>query len=89
MENFQARAEFYLALKTARGTVQGSILGPVLYAIFTSTVFDVGKLWAFADDLLIPRWGKNLPGLIKDMESSLAEITKWLEMAKTIWPEGQ
>ena len=32
------------------GTVQGSILGPFLYALFVSPLFDLTKLTAFADD---------------------------------------
>ena len=32
------------------GTVQGSILGPILYAIFVSPLFDLAKMTLFADD---------------------------------------
>ena len=32
------------------GTVQGSILGPFLYALFVSPLFDLTPLTAFADD---------------------------------------
>jgi hypothetical protein len=32
------------------GTVQGSILGPVLYSLFVSPAFDVEPHYAFADD---------------------------------------
>ena len=32
------------------GTVQGSILGPILYAIFVSPMFDLAKMTLFADD---------------------------------------
>ena len=60
------------------GTVQGSILGPILYAIFVSPMFDVCELSSFADDNFIPRCNKDLPPLINDMERSLDSITKWL-----------
>ena len=60
------------------GTVQGSILGPILYAIFVSPMFDLCGLLAFADDNYIPRCNKNLQILIADMERSLDSITKWL-----------
>jgi hypothetical protein len=46
--------------------------------MFTSPMFDIGNLFAFADDSFILRTGKNLPDLIKDKEDSLAEITTWL-----------
>ena len=35
------------------GTVQGSILGPILYAIFVSPLFDLTDLSNFADDNFI------------------------------------
>jgi hypothetical protein len=42
------------------GTVQGSILGSVLYAIFVSPLFDLEEWVAFADDTFIPRKNSNL-----------------------------
>ena len=63
------------------GTVQGSILGPVLYAIFVSPVFSIAELSAFADDTFIPKWNKMLPALINDMEKTLESITKWLKQS--------
>ena len=60
------------------GTVQGSILGPVLYAMFVSPAFDIEPHYAFADDSYILRWKNSLPELICDIEKSLGAITKWL-----------
>lgn len=37
------------------GTVQGSILGPILYSIFVSPLFDLVKLTLFADDNYVVR----------------------------------
>jgi hypothetical protein len=37
------------------GTVQGSILGPVLYAIFVSPLFDIETFLSYADDTFIPK----------------------------------
>ena len=61
------------------GTVQGSILGPVLYALFVSPVFDIEFLLAFADDNFIPRINCSKIGVIEDMKRSLGNITKWLK----------
>ena len=36
------------------GTVQGSILGPFLYAVYVSPLFDLTDFHAFADDNLFP-----------------------------------
>jgi retron-type reverse transcriptase len=61
------------------GTVQGSILGPILYDIFVSPLFDIKEFDAFADDTYIPRWISYIPMLMDDMKKSLKAITKWLK----------
>ena len=63
------------------GTVQGSILGPILYAIFVSPLFDLSKLTLFADDNYVIRWNKNLTELIVDMQATIELITKWLRQS--------
>ena len=63
------------------GTVQGSVLGPVLYAIFVSPLFDIEPILAFADDSFNFKSHKNKNQLIKDMEKSLEAITKWLKQS--------
>jgi endonuclease/exonuclease/phosphatase family metal-dependent hydrolase len=60
------------------GTIQGSILGPILYAIFVSPLFDVEYFLAFADDNYVPKFGFDQESLIKDMEKALEAITKWM-----------
>ena len=59
------------------GTVQGSILGPILYAIYVSPLFDKFCMLAFADDTFIPSWNVSLPLLIDDMQKKIEGITKW------------
>jgi hypothetical protein len=61
------------------GTVQGSVLGPVLYAIFVSPLFDIVPVLSFADDSYNISTNVNKNQLIKDMEKSLESITKWLK----------
>ena len=63
------------------GTIQGSILGPILYAIFVSTLFDLQKISNYADDNFIVRWSKCINDLIVDMQSSLEAIVKWLRQS--------
>jgi hypothetical protein len=41
------------------GTVQGSVLGPILYAIFVSPIVDIVPLLTFADDSYIIVTNKN------------------------------
>ena len=61
------------------GTVQGSILGPILYAMFVSPLFDLAKMTKFADDNFIIRYCKVLSDLIDDMKQCLEMIIKWLK----------
>ena len=63
------------------GTVQGSILGPVLYAIYISPIFDLEQLFAFADDKFVPKVGVNKEALVKDMEVSLSAIRIWIKQS--------
>ena len=41
--------------RISTGTIQGSILGPILYAIFVWPLFDLTDLSKFADDHFISR----------------------------------
>ena len=61
------------------GTVQGSIMGPILYALFVSPLLDLAKMTLFADDNYIIKTNCNLEVLINDMKEVLEMITKWLK----------
>ena len=63
------------------GTVQGSILGPLLYALFVSPLFDLAKMTLFADDNYIIRRGKQLSELVSQMRLTLEIIIKWLRQS--------
>ena len=58
------------------GTVQGSILGPVLCAIFVSPLSDLENLTLFANDNYILAWNKHKHELLNEMKSKLDRITK-------------
>ncbi len=46
------------------GTVQGSVLGPILYAIFVSPLFDLMHMTNFAEDNFVVIWNNQISGVI-------------------------
>ena len=60
------------------GTVQGSILGPILYALFISPLFDIEDLFSFADDNFIPKSNSSMLNLVNEAETTLETITEWM-----------
>ena len=61
------------------GTVQGSVLGPILYGIFVSPLFDLTPLTNFADDNFVIEFNSQINALIENMEKNLEMIVKWLK----------
>ena len=59
------------------GTIR-SILGPILYAIYVSPLFDITNLLNFADDNFALTWNKNIKNTIALMSVKLQLITSWL-----------
>ena len=64
------------------GTIQGSVQGPILYAIFVSPLFDLANLTNFADDNFILEFNSKINELIPNMERKL-------EMAKRLPSKSQ
>ena len=60
------------------GTIQGSILGPIIYAIYVSPLFDLADLSNFADCNFILTFNKIKIQAKIEMEAKLKIITKWL-----------
>ena len=63
---------------TGVGTVQGSILGPILYALFVSPIFDLANLTLFADDSYVIHKSKHISHLLAEMKRSIELIIEWL-----------
>ena len=56
------------------GTVQGSIHGPILYAIFVSPIFDMQDLIKFANDNFIIKSYKEVEGARRELQMALDVI---------------
>ena len=57
------------------GTVQGSILGPILYSIFVSPLLALTELTLFADDNYALVWNKSKADIVLAMQTKLELIT--------------
>ena len=66
-------------LEIDSGTIQGSILGPILFALFTSPLCDIiEKLIAYADDNYIISIGDTLAASIYTSEDKTLAMITWL-----------
>ena len=71
------------------GTIQGSILGPFLYAIFVSPLFNLTPFHAFADDNQVIETDKNIDPLKTRMQNKLEIMTNWLRDSGLIVNESK
>ena len=60
------------------GIIQGSILGPILYALFISPLFDIETLTCYADDKCGLEWDKDKEVLAVKIHQKLKRVTTWL-----------
>ena len=60
------------------GIIQGSILGPILYAIFVSPLWDIEPMICYADDNFPTETDKCKIVLKQKIESKLDSIATWL-----------
>ena len=60
------------------GTIQGSILGPILYAIFVAPLYEITKLSNYADDNFAIAKHQSKEHCIKLIEQKMKIISEWL-----------
>ena len=59
------------------GTVQGSILGPVLFSLFVSPVFELQNIVAYADDTYTLTSSRSKENLVTNIGVALTAVTLW------------
>ena len=74
---------------TWTGIIQGSILGPILYAIFISPVFDIETITCYADDKFPLVVDRLRSGLVNKMEIKLEKIILWLTKSGMVVNEAK
>ena len=68
-------------LKTTIGTIQGSILGPILYALFIRPLYNLEKITTFADDNYAVESHKNKNTALEELGK---KTSKNYQMAKRL-----
>lgn len=61
-----------------KGTVQGSVLGPVLFAIYIRPVFNLAEIDAYADDSYLFKEADSLKELHDEIERKAEQIARWM-----------
>ena len=61
------------------GTIQGSILGPILYALFIRPLYKITKVTTFADDNYVVKFNKEKKMALEELKKELEKIIKWLK----------
>jgi len=81
--------ESSMMFKVPEGTVQGSVLGPVLFAIFIAPMFEFTGTTSFADDSYIGNNDGNVHELIRKLQTETNTLTKWFKSSGLVVNESK
>ena len=66
------------ARRLAHGTIQGSVLGPILFALFVAPLLQREDINIYADDNYVGENGKSLEEVIFKLQIKVKRIANWL-----------
>jgi hypothetical protein len=72
----EANGHNSMVLNSEIGTVQGSILGPILYSLFLRPLYDLEKLTTFTDGNYVIGYHKEKDLALKELGEKLMRIVK-------------
>jgi len=71
--------ESSMLFNVTEGTVQGSVLGPILFAIFISPMFDIANVNSYADDSYLSEKHHDLGELTTNIAIKSNILTNWFK----------
>jgi len=93
LTNRQAYVEFggesSLFFNVPEGTVQGSVLGPVLFAIFIAPMFKIAQVSSYADDSYLSDKSDDVKSLTRGLSTSATLLTNWFKASGLVVNENK
>jgi hypothetical protein len=71
-----------MLMESDTGTVQGSVLGPILNAIFVSPLFDLTHITNLADANFVVIWNNQVSDVILDLERELEMAQRFRSLSQ-------
>lgn len=63
------------------GTIQGSVMGPILFSIFIRPLLQMSGILAYADDNYIIETGNNIEELKQKLSNKVTEVIEWMKQS--------